>query len=90
MLQQYNNPQGWMMLGGLLVVLVLLRISGSSKGKITTGKLCGNWWPPARWCRWLAAKCRIFGEADKLRLRLRVRPGGEKALKVFETFRGLP
>lgn len=30
------------MLGGLLVVLVLLRISGSSKGKITTGKLCGT------------------------------------------------
>lgn len=42
MLQQYNNPQGWMMLGGLLVVLLLLRISGSGKGKITTGKLCGT------------------------------------------------
>jgi type IV secretion system protein VirD4 len=42
MFQQYNNPQGWMMVGGLLVVLVLLRISGSSKGKITTGKLCGT------------------------------------------------
>jgi type IV secretion system protein VirD4 len=42
MLQQYNNPQGWMMLGGLLVVLLLLRITGSSQGKITTGKLCGT------------------------------------------------
>jgi hypothetical protein len=34
MFQQHNNPRGWMLLGSLLVVLVLLRMSGSSK-------LCG-------------------------------------------------
>jgi type IV secretory pathway TraG/TraD family ATPase VirD4 len=38
---QYNNPQGWMMVGGLLLVLLLLQISGTGKGKITTGKICG-------------------------------------------------
>ncbi|WP_174783845.1 hypothetical protein [Dolichospermum sp. UHCC 0259] len=40
-LQQYNNPQGWTMMAGLLVVLILLQISGTGKGKITTGKVCG-------------------------------------------------
>ncbi|WP_190234157.1 hypothetical protein [Nostoc sp. 'Peltigera membranacea cyanobiont' 213] len=39
--QQYNNPQGWTMMAGLLVVLILLQISGTGKGKITTGKVCG-------------------------------------------------
>lgn len=39
--QQFNNPQGWTMMGGLLFVLLLLQISGTGKGKITTGKVCG-------------------------------------------------
>jgi hypothetical protein len=39
--QQYNNPQGWMMVGGMLFVLLLLQISGTAKGKITTGKVSG-------------------------------------------------
>jgi type IV secretion system protein VirD4 len=39
--QQYNNPQGWMMIGGMLFVLLLLQISGTGKGKITTGKVSG-------------------------------------------------
>ena len=39
--QQYNNPQGWMMVGGILFVLLLLQISGTGKGKITTGKVSG-------------------------------------------------
>ncbi|MBD2517571.1 type IV secretory system conjugative DNA transfer family protein [Nostoc sp. FACHB-973] len=39
--QQYNNPQGWMMVGGMLFVLLLLQISGTGKGKITTGKVSG-------------------------------------------------
>jgi type IV secretory pathway TraG/TraD family ATPase VirD4 len=39
--QQYNNPQGWMMIGGILLVILLLQISGTGKGKITTGKVSG-------------------------------------------------
>ncbi|MFN6538207.1 MAG: type IV secretory system conjugative DNA transfer family protein [Nostoc sp. EkiNYC01] len=39
--QQYNNPQGWMMIGGILLVILLLQISSTGKGKITTGKVCG-------------------------------------------------
>jgi type IV secretion system protein VirD4 len=41
LLQEYNNPQGWMMIGGMLFVLLFLQISGTGQGKITTGKVCG-------------------------------------------------
>jgi type IV secretion system protein VirD4 len=39
--QKYNTPEGWAMLGGLLFLIVLSRVAGNSKGKISTGRLAG-------------------------------------------------
>lgn len=39
--QKYNTPEGWTMIGGLLFLLVVSRVVGSSKGKISTGRLAG-------------------------------------------------
>ena len=39
--QKYNTPEGWAMLGGLLFFIIISRVAGSSKGKISTGRLAG-------------------------------------------------
>lgn len=42
LLQQYNNPQGYLMIGLFLGLVVLSMVLGDSKGKITTGRLAGR------------------------------------------------
>ena len=39
---QYNNPQGYAMLGLMLGLIVLLKLMGPSKGKITSGRVAGG------------------------------------------------
>ena len=42
LLQQYNNPEGYLTIGMFIFLLLLSRLMGNGKGKITTGKLCGT------------------------------------------------
>jgi hypothetical protein len=39
---QYNNPQGYTMLGLMLGLIVLLKVLGPGKGKITSGRVAGS------------------------------------------------
>lgn len=41
-LHQYNNPEGYLMLVMFISLLLLSRLMGNRKGKITTGKVCGT------------------------------------------------
>jgi len=38
LIKQYNNPEGYFMLGALLVLLVMAKLLGAGKSKITTGR----------------------------------------------------
>ncbi len=40
--KEYNNPEGLTVIGGLIFVVIFLMFLSSSKGKITTGKICGT------------------------------------------------
>lgn len=40
--KEYTTPQGMLTIGGLIFIILVLQFAGSSKGKITTGKVCGT------------------------------------------------
>lgn len=42
LIQQYNNPQGYLMIGLFLILVLLSMVLGDSKGKITTGRIAGR------------------------------------------------
>lgn len=41
LLRQYQNPEGFLLLGGLSLAILLSVLFGSRRGKFTTGRLCG-------------------------------------------------
>ena len=41
LLRQFNTPEGWTMIGSLLILILLLRLLGTGKGKISTGRSVG-------------------------------------------------
>jgi hypothetical protein len=41
LLKQFNTPQGWMMVAGLLLLVMLSQVLGKGKGKISTGRTVG-------------------------------------------------
>ncbi len=41
LLRQFSNPEGWLMVGMLLLLLLLAQVMGKGKGKITTGRTVG-------------------------------------------------
>ena len=42
LLSQFANPEGLLMIGGLLLLIGLSRFTGSARGKLTTGRLAGK------------------------------------------------
>ncbi|MBD2093334.1 type IV secretory system conjugative DNA transfer family protein [Microcoleus sp. FACHB-1515] len=42
LLGQFNNLQGYLLIGGLVLMVVLSQGAGTGGGKISTGKLCGS------------------------------------------------
>jgi type IV secretion system protein VirD4 len=41
LLKQFNTPQGWMMVAGLLFLVMLSQVLGKGRGKISTGRTVG-------------------------------------------------